>query len=176
MRKMAKRQKVGRTRNYIPKEDQAAIKAKSLAESDATTFKLRALSAKARALVQDALIGGDESGVVIDKPGTGMYVGVQYGIAGWSNYHDAETGDVVEPEFVKGQGHSILSEKSMDDIADFVPELYGQIMAFNRLADDDLGNSTSSPKLSLTGSSGEAKSAASSSSNVEDVAIDANPE
>ena len=106
-------------------------------ESERTLFRLRTLSRKATAVIQDNLVGYDITGsVVACRPGTGALVACKLGIEGWSNMVD-EDGNQVRPHFIKskgGVGLSILSPKSLDRLPQpVIDELGGKVMEINGL-------------------------------------------
>lgn len=123
--------RVGKVIDYVLEEE------RDRPENERTTFKLRTLSRKATAIIQDNLVGYDLTGSVLtSRPGTGALTAVKLGLAGWTNMVDDE-GQDVRPRFITGkgaQGLKVLSPASLDALPQHViDELGGRIMELNGL-------------------------------------------
>ncbi len=122
----------GKVVDYILEEE------RDKPESERTTFRLRTLSKRATATIQDNLVGYDVAGsVVVSRPGTGALVACKLGIAGWENLLDAD-GNEVRPRFITSKASKgaiqALSPKSLDVLPQFaIDELGGAIMELNGL-------------------------------------------
>lgn len=123
--------RVGKVIDYVLEEE------RDKPESERTTFKLRTLSRKATAIIQDNLVGYDLTGSVLtSRPGTGALTAVKLGLQGWSNMQD-EDGQEVRPKFIVGKGAGglkVLSPATLDLLPQHViDELGGAIMELNGL-------------------------------------------
>lgn len=137
---------LNQTTTYVLEEDRDA---KGDQLPGATTFILRTLSADQRAIVEDKLTqgaaGADGGDVAVNVRTAAQNVeAVRFGIAGWDHMTDHE-GNLVEPKFrAKGRTQA-LHDESLDLLIYHHAELAAEVKRFNRLTEEEEGNSASSP-------------------------------
>jgi hypothetical protein len=153
---------IDKTQDYVLEEERDA---EGNPAPGATIFHLRTMSADQRAAVEDKLVQGaeDTAGVNVNvRQAAQATEAVRYGIGGWSNMVD-EAGNAVEPRF-KAKGRTqALHDESLDRLVYVLDELAGAAMRFNKLTEDEAGNSASSPSSPSAATSPTTRSSRSSS-------------
>lgn len=140
--------RTARTKPYILKEDRGKP------EAEQTIWTLRTLKARSKMEIMDAVVGVNPEGGDGDDAaqtqnfGTALYLACKFGVDGWTNLRGTD-GAEIEPETRRQRGERVLTDRSLDHIGQFLPELGAEVLAFNRLSGaDDLGNSGASPTSS----------------------------
>jgi hypothetical protein len=120
-------------------------------EAEKTAFELRPLHNRVVTYLRD--LGtkfvpdpNDENKIIVEsQANTAAYETVRFGLAGWTNLVDPDTGEPVEfktaEKKVSGVVYDVVKEASMNELPpDIIRELAEEINKFNELTEEETKN------------------------------------
>ena len=112
---------------------------------DPSKFTIQTFGARAKAFVQNALVNLASDGKTpMLCNGSYMLAAVAAGVVDWTPIKD-EAGKEVKPAFTRREGLKVLSDASLDALAEHIQELGALVLEYNGMTETDEGNSGASP-------------------------------